>query len=86
MSSSCDAEEKTRSSDGDDSGRENVNVAMVTPIVRSGGECVWRESGVLSQAVGFVLERLATITVFSNLIYFIRKSYKPCTLNWIYKE
>jgi hypothetical protein len=39
----------------------NKNEAMVAPVVGSGGVCFWRESGVLSQAVGFVLVRLAGI-------------------------
>jgi hypothetical protein len=39
------------SSNGGGSGNE----AMVTPTVRSGGLCFWRESGVWSQAVGMCL-------------------------------
>jgi hypothetical protein len=40
---------------------ETANETMVAPMVVSGGVCVLRESGVCSQAVGFLLVRLAGI-------------------------
>jgi hypothetical protein len=49
------------SSDGGDLVARNANEAMVAPMVGSGGVCVWLESRVWSQAVGFVLARLAGI-------------------------
>jgi hypothetical protein len=39
----------------------NANETMVAPMVESDGVCVWQEFGVRSQAVGFVLVRLAGI-------------------------
>jgi hypothetical protein len=39
----------------------NANEAIVAPMVECGGIGVWRESGALSQAVGFVLVRLTVI-------------------------
>jgi hypothetical protein len=37
----------------------NANDVMVTPIVRFGGVCVWRESRIWTQTIGFVLVRFA---------------------------
>jgi hypothetical protein len=45
----------------------NGNEAMLTPMVGSGGVCVWRESGVGSQAVSFVLVSLAGIWLQSPI-------------------
>jgi hypothetical protein len=39
----------------------NANEATVAPVVKSGGVCVWQESGVRNQAVGFVLVSLAGV-------------------------
>jgi hypothetical protein len=67
----------------------NANEAMVTPVVGSGGVCVWRESGVrrsvLCGAFGWNLASVA-VKMFSRLIYFMKKFYKCCTLNAICKD
>jgi hypothetical protein len=52
----------------------NAKGAMATPTVQSGGECIWLATGVWSQAVGFVLLRMAGIYFsrhqdFSDLIW-----------------
>jgi hypothetical protein len=82
---SCDAEKLKLSSDGIDSGSKKCKR-------RCGG--VWRSprlAGVRSQAVGFVLVRLAGIWRQSpwrcfQIIYFTKKFYKFCTFNAIRKD
>jgi hypothetical protein len=39
----------------------SANEALVASLMGSGGDCVWRETGVWCQAVGFVLVRMAGI-------------------------
>jgi hypothetical protein len=65
----------------------NENVAMVG----SGGVCVWQESGVKSGiqfCVGAFGRNPASVTVnmFSRLTSFIKKFYKSCTFNMIFKD
>jgi hypothetical protein len=70
----------------------NANTAMVAPMVGSGGVCIWREYGVWTMAVGFVLVRLAGIWLqspwrcFHVLIYCIKTFHKCCTFNAICKD
>jgi hypothetical protein len=40
---------------------KNANDAMVVPMVGSGRAFIWQDTGIWSQAVGFVLMRLAGI-------------------------
>jgi hypothetical protein len=65
--------------------QRNVNEAIVASMVGSDGFCVWQESVVWSQAVGFVSVRLASVAVniFSHLIYSVRTFYTFCTFNEI---
>jgi hypothetical protein len=76
------------SSDGGDSGSKKL---------KRGYGGVWRSlglAGVWSRGggVGFVLVHLVGIwlhsplKMFSRLIYFVKKFYKFCTLNAIYKD
>jgi hypothetical protein len=57
----------------------NANEAMMTPIVESGGICVYRECEIWRQAVGFVFVCLllgkkmsVAVKMFSHLIQLIR--------------
>jgi hypothetical protein len=58
----------------------NANEAMMTPIVESGGVCVYRECEIWRQAVGFVFVCLllgknmvsVAVKIFSHLIQLIR--------------
>jgi hypothetical protein len=65
--------------------QRNVNEAIVASMVGSDGFRVWQESVVWSQAVGFVLVRLASVAVniFSHLICSVRTFYTFCTFNEI---
>jgi hypothetical protein len=45
-------------SEGDDFGSKSAHAAVTRPVVWPGGACVWRESGVWSQTVGFISLRL----------------------------
>jgi hypothetical protein len=56
----------------------NANEAMVAPVVGSGGVNVWRDSGIWSQAVSFVLVRLEE-SGFS-------RREDVCTFNFLYKK
>jgi hypothetical protein len=62
-------------------------VAMVAPVVVSGGVCLWRESGgrFCVGAFGRNLVSFA-VKIFPHLIYFIKKFYKFCTFNAICKD
>jgi hypothetical protein len=67
---------------------KNENPTMVAPMVKPGGVCFYRNSGVWSQAVGFVVvlwqesyfSRSEEIFTFNFLF---KKFYKVCTLNEI---
>jgi hypothetical protein len=56
-------------------------------VVEPGGVCVWQESRVRSQVVGFVLVSLAVaMKMFSRVIYLVKKVHKCYTFNTICKD
>jgi hypothetical protein len=62
----------------------NAILAVMARMMGSGGVCIWRNSGVWSQAVDFMLLRLAGIWLQPSLICFHilftrSKFYEFCT-------